>query len=217
MAALHVAASQGNMTWISGYLDHHPRDIELRDKEGWTPLAWAASKGNIQLAQLLLGRGAEVDGRNRWGCTPLFLACAEGHVEIARALLAAGADPRVHTEAEGVSPLMEASWQGHADIVRLLIQHPAQVEVNRRDAWGRTALWRACYSGFFDVAQMLLLECRADFAIPSTDGRPPLQVVQERGHHLCERLLQVRHTYRCPTVYKDKPVEIRICHDMCVP
>lgn len=192
-APLHVAASQGNITWISGYLDYHPEDIERRDKEGWTPLAWAAFKGDLRLCRLLLERGAEVDGRNRWGCTPLFLACCEGHVEMVRELLQAGADPDAYTDAEGVSPLMEASWQGHADVVRLLLQH--KVGINRRDVFGRTALWRACYSGFYEVAQVLLLECRADFWMPSTDGRPPIQIVQERGNRGCALLLQVCATW----------------------
>jgi hypothetical protein len=137
---------------------------------------------------------------NRWGCTPLFLASCEGHVEVVRELLEAGADPEISTEAEHVSPLMEASWQGHQEVVELLLQQG--LEVNARDNFGRTALWRACYSGFYEVAQLLLLERRTDFWMPSTDGRPPMQIVQERGDHMCQRLLQVRHSPLIGLLYR---------------
>jgi len=75
----------------------------------YTPLAYAAYRGNDRVVRFLLERGARVDGSAQAGGTyvntPLMMAAIQGHEAIARLLLQAGAnaDVRVyggHTAAE---------------------------------------------------------------------------------------------------------------------
>ncbi|MHB9147106.1 MAG: ankyrin repeat domain-containing protein [Candidatus Amoebophilus sp.] len=51
----------------------------------------AASRGYLQLANLLIEQGIEINAQNNDGDTPLHLAAWEGHVEMARHLLEKGA------------------------------------------------------------------------------------------------------------------------------
>ncbi len=51
----------------------------------------ACEKGKVDVARLLLDKGAEVDRACEDGWTPLYIACQEGHVDVARLLLERGA------------------------------------------------------------------------------------------------------------------------------
>ena len=44
------------------------------DREGFTPLHFAAQEGSLEAAQVLLDHGADVDRVNRFGNTPLSTA-----------------------------------------------------------------------------------------------------------------------------------------------
>jgi len=61
-------------------------DLHRLDEDGWTLLNWAASKGDLETAKLLVQKGANVHLRGRDNRTPYMIALAAGHVETARYL-----------------------------------------------------------------------------------------------------------------------------------
>lgn len=61
-------------------------DIHQQDEQGWTPLSWAAGKGNVEVVRLLLDRGADVFRVGRDQRTPYKIALAAKHVDVARLL-----------------------------------------------------------------------------------------------------------------------------------
>jgi len=61
-------------------------DIYQQDDQGWTPLSWAAGKGDLEIVKLLLDRGADVLHVGRDQRTPYKIALAAKHGEIARLL-----------------------------------------------------------------------------------------------------------------------------------
>jgi ankyrin repeat protein len=61
-------------------------DIHQQDEQGWTPLNWAAGKGNVEIVRLLLDRGAEVFRTGRDQRTPYKVALAAKHTDVARLL-----------------------------------------------------------------------------------------------------------------------------------
>ena len=80
---------------------------------------WAASKGHVEVVQLLLSAGADKDKAANDGWTPLIEAANEGHVETVRLLLAAGANKNMVTS-DGNTALSRATSEGHQEIVQLL-------------------------------------------------------------------------------------------------
>ncbi|RSL88358.1 hypothetical protein CEP52_015246 [Fusarium oligoseptatum] len=58
---------------------------------GWTPLHWAATRGNATDIETLIEAGAEVDSQSSAGVTPLLNACSTANLTAARALLDRGA------------------------------------------------------------------------------------------------------------------------------
>ena len=61
-------------------------------KDGWSPLHYAATGGNTAIVKLLLSKGAALEARSPNGSTPLMMAARYGNEEAVDALLAAGAD-----------------------------------------------------------------------------------------------------------------------------
>ncbi len=61
-------------------------------KDGWSPLHYAATGGSAAIIKMLLARGATLEARSPNGSTPLMMAARYGNEEAVDALLAAGAD-----------------------------------------------------------------------------------------------------------------------------
>jgi hypothetical protein len=121
-----------------------PRDVTITGH----PLIDATSLGQVEMARMLIQRGAKVDAcydglacsarvsvcdggtpvvqmNNRLGhfsYSPLVVACANGDVEMARMLLTEGADVKAR---DGTSALQVAAESGHAEVVKLLLRHGA--------------------------------------------------------------------------------------------
>ncbi len=61
-------------------------DVWTKDKDGWTPLHYASRNNSIEIAELLIEKGADVEAKNEWGNTPLDWARSDEM----RALLGGG-------------------------------------------------------------------------------------------------------------------------------
>ena len=101
-----------------------------------TALMLAAAGGHLEVATLLLAKGAAIDSCNIFNTDALMLACWKGHVELVKLLLDHGAAIDARGD-RGTTPLMWAASEGHADIVKLLIARGARLDL--RDDNGKTA------------------------------------------------------------------------------
>lgn len=70
---LRTAAMGGDRPWVERLV---ARGVALDepDGNGWTPLHWAVSNGELGATTALLRGGADVDRKNANGCSPLFWA-----------------------------------------------------------------------------------------------------------------------------------------------
>lgn len=63
------------------------------NKEGWTPLHYASTKGHASMVRLLLSKGAQPNDITPLGDTALLLAVQTDSLETVQLLINAGADP----------------------------------------------------------------------------------------------------------------------------
>jgi ankyrin repeat protein len=95
--------------------------VNVQNQLGETPLMLAAINNQLDLAKVLIARGADV---NREGWTPLHYAAAKGHREMMRLLLEN--DAYLDSEsANGTTPLMMAAFSNSPLAVKLLLEEGA--------------------------------------------------------------------------------------------
>ncbi len=94
-------------------------DINKQDGAGFTALHFACQENNIELVELLIERGAELEIRDVYGNTPLIRAVSSfrGNGEVIDYLLSKGADMNVKND-YGHSAIEWAKNVGNYNIVQ---------------------------------------------------------------------------------------------------
>jgi ankyrin repeat protein len=91
---------------------------------GYTALHTAAKHNQVEVAELLLSNGADVDAISQTLSTPLYVAVINNHVQMVNLLLNHHADPKIFEH----HPLHQAAAdRGYHDIARLLQIHELEV------------------------------------------------------------------------------------------
>jgi len=112
--------------------------IEARDSGvGNTPLLLASREGRLEIAELLLDKGANIEAKNEDGGTPLLIASQGGRLEIVALLLQSGANVEAQGNVTGNTSLLHASSNGHLEIVALLVAKGAKIDTRNKE--GKTA------------------------------------------------------------------------------
>jgi len=121
--ALHL--NFGNLEVVKVLLDNGA-DINAVSKNtlSATPLQGAAAFQKVDLAQLLIARGANVNCHGQEGVTPLHEAAGSGQIEFARLLLDHGANIDAKDD-NGKTPLAIALEYKQADMATFLREHKA--------------------------------------------------------------------------------------------
>ena len=89
------------------------------NKDGWTPLHYAAVRGRAEVAKALLGNGALPNELSPEGDTALILAVRADSVETVQALVNGGADPSL-SNLKAQDAIDVARARGKEDLAKAL-------------------------------------------------------------------------------------------------
>jgi ankyrin repeat protein len=151
---LHEAAAAGQLARVRQIVDKNPTLAKSFSPDGFPVFALPAVFGHLEVAEYLLGKGADVNAAatNGTGYNALTGAVATGHTAIVAWLLANGANPN-YRYGDGYSPLLTAAANGHLGIVSLLLASGADLHAKTND--GKTALSFAQERGHAEVTEFL--------------------------------------------------------------
>jgi hypothetical protein len=129
MAALHFASLHGHLPAVNLLLQR--TDVNVQDKDGYTPLFLATRSQNVQMIAVLISKGADVNMKNKLGNTPLHEAVRRANLAIVKLLYSKGADVNVQN-IHGWTPLHLAA-HGLAEIVKYLVARGADINVKNEE------------------------------------------------------------------------------------
>ncbi|KAM0722171.1 hypothetical protein Q7P37_001612 [Cladosporium fusiforme] len=175
---LHVAWL-GDLESTRFYLDQGAA-VNARNNLGETALTESARHGDVQIVELLLQHGADMeigaDPGREW--TPLMQAIRDGREDAARVLINHGAK-RDHKLASGNNCLAEACWRKHFGIAKALVE--AGERINHRDLLQATPLFKAAGEGDAEFVRWAIAK-GADLEAKNNKKATPLYEAISRGN-----------------------------------
>jgi len=112
----------------------------------------ASLRGNSDVAELLLAKGADINAKDDHGFTALMWAVVGGHFHAVKLLLDKGADINAKNN-NGQTALMHAALGGEVDAVKLLLDKGA--DINAKDKDGDTSLMLIPSKAHHEVVELL--------------------------------------------------------------
>ncbi|XP_077310203.1 ankyrin-3 isoform X8 [Lithobates pipiens] len=192
LPALHIAARKDDTKAAALLLQNdHNADVESKmvvnrtTESGFTPLHIAAHYGNINVATLLLSRGAAVDFTARNDITPLHVASKRGNGNMVKLLLDRGAKIDAKTR-DGLTPLHCGARSGHEQVVEMLLDRGAPILSKTKN--GLSPLHMATQGDHLNCVQLLLLH-NVPVDDVTNDYLTALHVAAHCGHYKVAKVL----------------------------
>ncbi|XP_028269362.1 death-associated protein kinase 1 [Parambassis ranga] len=152
-------------------------DVNQPNKHGTPPLLIAAGCGNIQIIEVLMRKGAEIQAHDKSGANAIYYAARHGHVETLKFLHEKKCPLDVQDKC-GETALHVAARYGNVDVVSYLCRIRANPDLADREH--ETPLHCAAWHGYSAVARAL---CQAGCHVDAKnrEGETPLLTASARG------------------------------------
>ena len=189
-SVLHCASAKGDWEIFEALLAQNPAP-DPPDRNGITPLWFAAKLGYRSIVKALISRGADLSAAEKsMGFQPIHMAALHNHIDVVRLLLENGVSVDSVTN-NNITPLWLAAQGGSTDVARYLLQQEASPSVVD-ELSQRQAIHQAAQSGHFEIVKMLL-ESGADHDAREGDGKTALWLAANEGSNDIVSLLLSRN------------------------
>lgn len=180
---LRLAAAKGELDAVRDLL---AAGTPLQpDKEGRTPLHFAAQNGHLDICILLIQHGCHPDDQDHVKYTALHRASSQGHTEVIELLIDKHCNIDIQDE-NGNAAIHEAAWHGYSRTLDVLIKHDCNIVITNKA--GFTSLHLSAQNGHNQSTRILLLAgCNPD--LKNNYGDTALHTAARYGHAGVTRIL----------------------------
>lgn len=138
---------------LTAYLKVPEHSIEVKDTHGRTLLSIATYYNRLEIVELLLEKGANIESTTDTGQTALNTACEQGLKSLAQFLLDKGANIEA-SDWWGDTPLIAAVKNGYFEIILLLIKYKSNIHKINND--GRGVVDTAAQQNRLDLVEFFI-------------------------------------------------------------
>ena len=168
---------KGDMEGIYTLIDNKV-NVNVKNKNGMTPLMIAAQNGYVELAKILIQAGADVKTSNSLtGDTSLILASENGQTMCVQTLLKCHANVNIQGR-NGDTALISAARNGNEDCLQVLKDKGANLNIQNNN--GNTALIAAVHRFQFQCA-VQLIRAGADVNLMDNQGNTAIVLAARKG------------------------------------
>ncbi len=146
-------AIKNNDTALVRHLLMQGNDPNSANEKNLPLLIVACQQGYLEIAKLLLEKGASTAAKNQLGETALMKSVWNGNKKMVLLLLEHGADVN-QRNTDGCSSLLYAGITGHYELAEILLDHGANPNLSDND--GKTPLMAAAWNGHINIVDLLL-------------------------------------------------------------
>jgi len=187
LTSLHHAAREGKVEAVRLLLEAGANPL-MKDQHNRTPLSFAAERGHLAIAELLIAAG----GAKNEDDIALHLACEQRQGEMVKKLVAAKMDVNFLPRASE-TPLMIAAQADDTNIMQTLLD--AGANIAGRDMFNNTALHLAAKKDARNAAR-LLIGLGADTEGMNIYGGKPAYIARDENHEHMESLIGMADSIR---------------------
>lgn len=158
---------------------------DFANHKGTTALMRASQEGHLDISDILLAAGADVNRKNHEGMNALMLASQRGHGAMVLLLIKSDAMMDEQT-AQGSTALMLACKRGHEKCVEVLVAMGAEIFI--RDIRSRTACDTATKRGYMELLAILNTQLQVKRTQEHRHAQRTVQLLDMRTLHQEGRL-----------------------------
>jgi len=173
-----IACEKGHIEVVKLLVSNQKVDINYANNGRETSLNIACKRGHIEIVKLLLNdQRVDVNKADNGGITPFHSACRNGHLEIVKLFIN---DQRVDVNkaengsgaplyplymnfgnnivsytGSGQAPFSCACYCGHTEVVKYMLESGREIDINRKDKYGKTGLDWARERRNMDIVELI--------------------------------------------------------------
>ncbi|KAH8334197.1 hypothetical protein KR059_007435 [Drosophila kikkawai] len=180
--ALHLAAMNGFTHLVKFLIKDHNAVIDILTLRKQTPLHLAAASGQMEVCQLLLELGANIDATDDLGQKPIHVAAQNNYSEVAKLFLQQHPSLVNATSKDGNTCAHIAAMQGSVKVIEELMKFDRSGVISARNKLtDATPLQLAAEGGHADVVKALV-RAGASCTEENKAGFTAVHLAAQNGH-----------------------------------